>query len=212
MRLLVLALIASLAFAVAAPSQAAAEQVELTLRPARDTSFPFWCDWGWDWEYRCPWDDSVRLLVGGDADKVWRPALEFSLAALPRDGELTWAVLGVWFDGGCLTRGGGRGTCSRGAYSLEAWSIIGKPWFEEREVELGDLVASDTLETSTAQFFWLDVTPLVQAWIAGDLPNLGVLLKLADGEEGFGGGGPSFTSANGDASAAPVLALGFEVP
>ena len=51
--------------------------------PLEDVGFPFWCDWGYDWDERCYRDDIARLPVGGVADKVWRGAVRFSLDALP---------------------------------------------------------------------------------------------------------------------------------
>jgi hypothetical protein len=44
----------------------------LQIAPSADGSFPFWCDWGYDWDERCYSDFSHRLSIGGDVDKVWR--------------------------------------------------------------------------------------------------------------------------------------------
>jgi hypothetical protein len=45
----------------AAPARAMTDAVVLQTPPSADASFPFWCDWGYDWDERCYQDFSNRL-------------------------------------------------------------------------------------------------------------------------------------------------------
>src|SRR5712691_10860521 len=78
----------------------------VTLQPVEDVSLPFRCDWGYDWDERCYRDDSERLSIGGDRDKVWRAALRFDLGALPPDATVVGGELRLYFDGTCVAPGG----------------------------------------------------------------------------------------------------------
>ena len=78
-----LALALLVALALTGVARAGDVQV-VTLPATEDLSLPFWCDWGYDWDERCFWDDSDRFGVGGVGDKVWRAALRFPIDALPR--------------------------------------------------------------------------------------------------------------------------------
>jgi hypothetical protein len=199
------------ALAVAAPARA--ESVSVV--SSRDASFPFWCDWGWDWEWRCAWmERAPRLLVGGDSDKVWRAGLSFALDAVPRGAFVEEALLFVKFDGSCLGADGTAARCGDEWYSLEAWSIIGKPWFEEREPELGELLGEATFAAGLGpEWVVLDVSAVVRQWVSGELPNHGVLLKLVDAQEAFGGGGPRFFSTTAeDVSSRPFLEVTWDPP
>ncbi len=209
--LVLASLVAVLLLTAAAPASADL----IRIAPARDISFPFECTWAWDWgpapDHRCGWDDSESLRVGGDVHNVWRAALEFSLEAVPADALVNGAFLGAWFDGGCVAARLTRGPCPLASYPVEAWSIVGAPWFEEREVERGTLFASERLDAwSGPRWLYLDVTELVRAWLDG-LPNRGVLLKLPDGVED--NAGPLFGSANGlEPSLRPWLEIDFDEP
>src|ERR687891_395390 len=75
---------------------------EVTLVTVEDLSLPFWCDWGYDWDERCWWDDSDRLGVGGVDDKVWRAGLRFSLDVLPPEAVVVTAELSLWYDATCV--------------------------------------------------------------------------------------------------------------
>src|SRR5829696_1332237 len=48
----------------AAPARAVTNAVVLRTPPSADASFPFWCDWGYDWDERCYQDFSDRLSIG----------------------------------------------------------------------------------------------------------------------------------------------------
>jgi hypothetical protein len=183
----------------------------VTLRPVEDVSFPFWCDWGYDWDERCYRDDSARLLLGGDVDKVWRPAQRFSLAALPAGAGVQEARLGLWYDRTCLGRYGGSRRCDGRAWTVDAHAILDPDWRHEREVAFSwwSVAARAVLPPDAGpQWLILDVTEVVAAWASGEAANAGILLKLADGQEDFLGSGPSFPSSS---SAAPSLRPWLEV-
>lgn len=209
--LLALAVLAALA----APGPALGEPapVTVTLPPVEDVSFPFWCDWSYDWEARCWREDGERLPVGGDEDKVWRAGLRFSLASVPPGSTILDASLTVRHDGVCLGPRKTTRTCRARRYTIDLHPIFTASWFSEREVEIGPVVSRASLPLATRPE-WLswDLTDPVQTWLAGE-PNHGVLLKLADGEEDYDVGGPAFPSSSfARASERPALDVVYLPP
>jgi TGF-beta propeptide len=164
----------------------------LTISPSADVGLPFWCDWGYDWESRCFRDDGPRLPIGGVDDKVWRAALRFSLAAVPAWATVTSAELRVYHDGVCVAPGRGSAPCVPPGAVIDAHRILSASWFAEREVELDERVLETAVVFAPSEPQWLvwNLTRLVQSWHRGQLANNGVLLKLQDGDEGFGVPGP----------------------
>jgi hypothetical protein len=191
--LLLLGLVLSLASPAAAP---AAARVAL-LQPVEDVSLPFWCDWGYAWDERCYHDDTARLAIGGDADKVWRAALRFSLAGIPAGSGVLEARLGLWYDKTCVGIRGARRACDGRSWTVEAHAILDPDWRHEREVLFDSSVAGAAVLPPRADARWLvlDVSELVAAWASGDALNAGILLKLADAQEDFLGSGPALPSA-----------------
>jgi hypothetical protein len=210
-----LALAAVLAAVVSPAHSPGAASVTL-LRPVEDVALPFWCDWGYDWESRCYRDDSARLAVGGDVDKVWRSALRFSLAELPPGAGIQEARLGLWFDGTCVGRYGATRPCDGRAWTVDAHAILDPDWRHEREVAFDwtAVVARGMLPPRAGpQWLILDVTDLVAAWMAGETENAGILLKLADPQEDFLGSGPSIPSSTfGTAALRPWLEVAYVPP
>ena len=212
-RILVLVLACALAVPGAAAARASGGPVSITLRPVQDVSFPFWCDWGYDWEERCWWEDGDRLPIGGDEDKVWRAGLRFSLAAIPPGSEILFAELRARHDGVCLGPRKTTRRCSSRAYSIDLHPIFTASWFSEREVEFGPALSRAVLSTATEPG-WLDwdATGLVAAWVAGE-PNDGVLLKLGDEQEDYGVGGPALASSTfANPAVRPALHVDYVPP
>ena len=165
------------------------------VRPSEDVSFPFWCDWSYDWESRCWRDFSERLPVGGDEDKVWRAGLRFPLAGIPSGAYVVSAALSLSFDGVCLAPRMTTRLCPSRAYTIEVAPIFHADWFHEREVDIGPVVAGGSFWAGTPQRLVFDVTDQVIEWVEYGATNNGLLLKLADGEEEFGVSGPALPSA-----------------
>jgi hypothetical protein len=213
-RILLSALLAWLVVLPAStPARADTAPVAVTLRPAADVSFPFWCDWSYDWEERCWREDGDRLPVGGDTDKVWRAGLRFSLAQVPAGATILDASLTVRHDAVCLGPRKTTRPCQPRRYTIDLHPILTASWFSEREVEIGPLVSRAVLPLATRPE-WLswDVTGLVESWLAGE-PNNGLLLKLADAEEDFAVGGPAVPSSRFVAAASrPALDLVYLPP
>jgi hypothetical protein len=212
-RILFLVILSLLALAGSAAARADGAPVTITLRPVEDVSFPFWCDWGYDWEERCWWEDGDRLPIGGDSDKVWRGGLRFSLAAVPSGATILDASLTVRHDAVCLGPRKTTRPCTARGYTLDLHSIFTASWFSEREVEVGPLVSRAVLPLATRPD-WLswDMTGLVESWLAGE-PNHGVLVKLADAEEDFAVGGPAVPSSSfADAAGRPALEIVYLPP
>lgn len=200
MRALVLLLVLLSALS-AGPAGAGSRTISL---PAvADVGLPFWCDWGYDWEERCYRDDGPRLPVGGDDDKVWRAALRFSLGRLPGAAEIASARLHVRHDGTCIAPRLGSIACGELGYVVDVHRILSSSWFREREIEIEDrsLYAEVVLAGWTPQWLVWDVTELVRTWHRKLVPNNGVLLKLQDGDEAFGYGGPYLLSSSHPTSA-----------
>jgi hypothetical protein len=181
--------------AVAAPVSAPAA-VAVTLGPVQDVSFPFWCDWGYDWEERCYRDDSDRLPIGGDVDKVWRAGLRFDVSGIPAGAEILDAALSVYHDGTCLAPRKTSRTCPARSYTLGLHEIYSSDWFHEREVEIGPEQTRAVLPSAVnpAWLTW-DVTALVAGWVAGSVANNGALLKLVDEQEDYEVTGPKVPSS-----------------
>jgi hypothetical protein len=182
-----------------------------TLMPTEDLSLPFWCDWGYDWDERCYWDDSARLWVGGEADKVWRPALRFPI---PAGVTVVAAELALWYGGECVGARRASRPCGDRSFELHAHAVHTPRWLAERELEFGEPAGIAELDSSagTGWLVW-DLTDLVSEWSSGVAANNGVLVKLAEGEEDYGSSGPLFASADDpDASRRPRLTIWFVPP
>jgi hypothetical protein len=192
-----LVLVIAIALALALAGAARADEVRVaTVAPVEDVSLPFRCDWGYDWDERCYRDDSDRLGVGGVDDKVWRGALRFSLDRLPPGVVVVTAELPLRYDGTCVAPFRRRRACDGRAFELDAHPIYTSRWNAEREVETGPTLATASIEPlAPAEWVVWDLSDLVSAWQAGDLPNDGVLLQLADWQEDLGASGPAFPSS-----------------
>jgi hypothetical protein len=194
---------------------AAAQPASLVYRAAAeaDVSLPFWCDWGYDWDERCYRDSSDRLSVGGESDKVWRSALRFPLDAIPTGSTVDAATLSLSFDGVCL---GPRKTelpCPARVYTLDVHPVLSEDWFDERELDFGPLAEQASLWAGAPQQVSWDVTNLAIDWVEGGVPNHGLLLKLADGEEDFSVSGPKLPSAEfANHELRPVLEVVYMPP
>lgn len=135
-----------------------------------------------------------KLWVGTASDKVFRPVLSFPLADIPSAAKVTSATLSLWNDfpptvagtvnvhrlTGSWREGSGVAQCTGdGATWYESdggvkWTSAGGDY----EATPAASVAKGTGGFGT----WDDyaVTALVQKWVNGEAPNLGLLLKLAD--------------------------------
>ena len=193
MKCIALALVALVA--AAGPAHAENDQSLYRAVPSADVSFPFWCDWGYDWDERCYRDFSDRLSVGGDEDKVWRAALHFPLSAVPPGSVVLAATLYLSFDGVCLAPRKTERPCAARPYTIDAHPIFSSDWFHEREVDIGPLAARSSFWAGTPQRLSWDVTHLVIEWVEYGVPNDGLLLKLAEGEEDFSVSGPRLPSS-----------------
>lgn len=194
----------ALTFALGA-APARAEVVRATAPAVVDVSFPFACDWGYDWDERCYRDDSSRLLLGGAGDKVWRAGVRFDLSRLPRGLRVLDAQVWLRYDGTCS------GPCAFGWYELLAHQLRG-PWFSEREpdYEWDPLAWAELEPFEGPAWVAFEVGPLVAAWLTGETPNDGVLVRLGDGQETLDGAGPRFASASEpDLSLSPRLEVRF---
>ncbi|MGH3103279.1 MAG: DNRLRE domain-containing protein [Gaiellaceae bacterium] len=210
-RSLILLLLGCLSLGSPAPAAASVA----VLRPVEDVSVPFWCEWGYDWDERCYRDDSSRLSIGGDVDKIWRAALRFSLGALPPGAVVQEAWLGLWYDATCVGRYGSSRRCDGRSWTVDAHGIRDPDWLGEREVEFDPSRVDRAVLPAGAgpQWLILDVTAIVAAWATGEAANAGILLKLADSQEAFLGSGPRLPSAGfGTASLRPWLEVAYGEP
>jgi hypothetical protein len=209
-RLVLLMLAAACCLAPSGAVAGSRAPATVTLRPVEDVSFPFWCDWGYDWDERCYRDDSDRLPIGGDTDKAWRAGLRFSLAVIPRGSAILEATLSVHHDGTCLGPLKTSRPCSPRSYAIDLHQIFSADWYSEREVEYGWWALASAGLPDATRSAWLswDVTELVDEWVAGRTWNSGVLLKLSGGEEDFDVSGPKVPSST---FANPVVRPALEV-
>lgn len=207
-----LALIATLAAALSAPA-AASSSTTVAIAASADVGFPFWCDWGYDWESRCYRDDGPRLPIGGVDDKVWRAGLRFPLTGVPAAATITSAELRVHHDGTCVAPGGTSAPCVAPGAVVDAHRILTRSWFGEREPELDERVLDTAVVFSAPDPQWLtwNVTALVRSWHRRLVQNNGVLLKLQDGDEDYGVPGPySPSSSHPELALRPRLLVTYE--
>ena len=212
-RLLVLLALAALSLSGAGSGVGAA--ATLSIPPSADVGLAFWCDWSYDWGERCYRDDGPRLPVGGAGDKVWRSALRFSLAQVPDAAEIDSARLLVHHDGTCIAPRLRTVPCGELGYVLDAHRILSSSWFREREVEFDPRSphAEVVLAGWTPQWLSWDVTGLVRSWHQKLVPNNGLLLKIQDGDEDYGYGGPYLPSASHPTTdLRPRLVVGYSTP
>jgi len=202
------------AFALAAGSARAGNETHvLRASPSADASLPFWCDWSYDWDERCYQDFSDRLSIGGDVDKVWRSALHFPLASIPRGSVVLSAALYLSVDGVCLGPRSTEVACPARAYTVDVHPIFGADWFHEREVDIGPLVSQGSFWAHTPQRLAFDLTDQVIEWVEYGAPNDGLLLKLAEGEEEYVVGGPRLPSSEfANPALRPMLEVSWMSP
>jgi hypothetical protein len=185
----------------------------VSLQPNEDVGLPFWCDWSYDWEARCYRDEGPRLPIGGSDDKVWRAALRFPLAGLPAEAEIQSARLYLHHDGTCIAPRLRSIPCGELGYVIDAHRILSASWSREREVDIDghSEYAEVVLAGWTPQWLVWDVTQLVRAWHEQLVPNHGLLLKLQDGDEDFGYGGPYLVSSSHPSSSLrPRLVVSYD--
>jgi hypothetical protein len=198
---------------LAGPAVSATSTV--AIRPSADLSFPFWCNWGYDWESRCFREDMARLPIGGAGDKVWRAGLRFPLADVPAGAAVISAELRVHYDGVCAAPARGWAPCVPPGAVIDAHRVLAANWLGEREPELDVRVLETAVVFAPSEPQWLAwrITPLVGAWHEGLLPNNGLLLKLQDGDEAFDVPGPYVPSSSyPDAALQPRLVVTYAEP
>jgi hypothetical protein len=182
--------------AVLAGAASARADETAVLPTVDDVSLPFLCSWGYDWEERCYRDRLDRLELGGAGDKVWRSALRFSLEAIPSSATILGAELWLRYDGTCVAPRRRTVPCDGSSFGIESRPIFTDDWYARREVAFGPAVAFTEFEAAPApRWVVWDLTDLASAWLSGDAPNDGVLLKLVDKQESYEVGGPAMPSS-----------------
>ena len=171
---------------------AATASTTVSIPATADVGFPFWCDWSYDWESRCFRDDGPRLPIGGVDDKVWRSGLRFSLARIPPTATITARSFASTTTGSASPPGATSRPCAAPGAVIDAHRILSRSWFGEREPELDERVLDTAVVFSAPNPQWLawNVTGLARSWHGRVVPNNGLLLKLQDGDEGYGVPGP----------------------
>ncbi len=208
-----LLLLALSALGLTAPAPGVGSTVSIP--PSADVGFPFACDWGYDWDWRCFRDDGPRLPIGGVDDKVWRAGLRFSLVEIPAGATITAAELRIYYDGVCVASGRASRPCTAPGAVLDAHRILSTSWFGEREPEFDERVLDTAVVFSAPHAQWLswNVTPLVRSWHGRLVANNGILLKLQDGDEDYGVSGPYGPSASyPDPALRPRLVVSYAGP
>ena len=209
---LILAALAALA-ALSGAVDAHAARLVYTEVPSADVSLPFWCDWSYDWEERCYRDFSDRLSVGGDDDKVWRSALRFPLSGVPPGSVVDSATLSLSFDGVCLAPRKKEQACPARGYTIDVHPVLSPDWFREREVDIGPLADQASFWAGAPRRLSWDVTGVVGDWVQHGVPNNGLLLKLAEGEERYLVSGPKLPSSEfADPELRPLLEVTYLTP
>jgi len=156
------------------------------------------------------------LIVGTYSDAVWRSLLEFDLRDIPTGSKIDSAKLSLWhpyqissnltIDAHRATRswkeGTGRATCTHdGATWYDADG--GVEWTNQGGDFDPNVVASvSALSGEASVWHDFDIASVVQQWVDGNAPNLGLLLKLSDETLASG---RDITYYSEDLSASPTL-------
>jgi hypothetical protein len=211
---LVFLLVAALAALALGPPAAASGATTVALAPVADVSFPFACSWGYDWEERCWRDDSPRLPIGGDTDKVWRVALRFSFASIPEGSSIATARLEVFYDRVCIASYDRSVPCDGRPFTIDVHAILSRDWFDEREPEFDPHVLARHALPFGAGARWMswDLTQTAEDWAYGIAANHGLLLKVADGEEWSETGPKPPSSGFANAALRPRLVVTYFPP
>jgi RHS repeat-associated protein len=133
-----------------------------------------------NFDFNCPTctplvDDRVR--IGSSATEIWRPALQFNLAAVPAGATVTDARLGLYYDGKCVM------ACAPSSHQLDlhrmtaAWSTSTTTAGVAYAAAPSATTLFTTIADADVQWLTWDVTSLVNAWRGGTYPNYGVLLR-----------------------------------
>ncbi len=164
----------------------------------------------------------AKLWIGATETARHRPLIGFDLRDVPADATVASATLSLWHGEpvpaastvdvhgveAAWSEGSGTSQCKGdGAtwYETEAglkWATLGGDFESTAAASLAH-AAGDA-----AGWDRFDITALVRKWVAGDSPNLGVLLKLADDTLAPG---RSFWYAADDYALAPELRPKLEV-
>lgn len=205
----------ALSIAGARPDVAHASDLQtITISPAQDAR--------WSQAYGAP-NPSVldtKLAFGYGAYEDWLSALQFSLGSIPTSSAIVSAEVHVYYTGQCFNSY--FTPCGEDVPTFEAYHPV-QPWstssvYVRRDatepVGTNEIVNRDGIVRGEASFDlygpprWLriEITDLVSAWLAGSVPNYGVIL---DGGGIYGGGGYFQSSRYGDPGLRPKLVVAY---
>lgn len=85
-----------------------------------------------------------------------------------------------------------------------SWSKVG---LDVNGLDAGEQVAQVSKKFGTMGVWSLNLTPLVQSWLSGDVPNYGVVLRNSTEMQSTIHGYPLFWSKNGDITKGPKLKM-----
>lgn len=125
-----------------------------------------------------PLVDTPALTVGDDgAETVWRGYLTFDLAAIPSTARVESAELVLTSAGNA----GGRAVSSSGQVVpvIGAWRPAELRW--DRQPPVAEDAAIKVVLHRNKADERVDVTPLVEAWVTGQLDNHGLRLEVTSG-------------------------------
>lgn len=122
--------------------------------------------------------DWFFMTVGGS--DIARSLLRFDLSSIASNYPVDQAVLKVWVD---AVSGGGTAAALRAYEVTTPWAEGSATWNAPWTVKGGDYVepaaASQPISgASVGTWVMLDITPLVQKWVADPAANNGVMLRL----------------------------------
>jgi glutamyl endopeptidase len=161
------------------------------------------------------------LAFGYGAYEDWLSALQFNLSSVPASAAITSAELQLYYTGQCLgsyfTPCGESVPNFQAFHPIQAWSTSSVYVARDASEPVGpnEIVNRDGIVRGETSFDvygpprWLkiDITDLTIAWLAGSVPNYGVILDSYDGI--YGGGGHFYSSRHGDPPLRPKLVVTY---
>jgi len=123
---------------------------------------------------------SERLYVGGGSSYAWRAGLRFDLGAVPAGVTVQSASMSLYYDGYCMVAAA-PGHCGGMDHVIDAHRMTGA-WTTATtsgQVQFDPTATSSYTFPANPPLTWLtwNMTGLVRDWLAGAVPNYGVLLK-----------------------------------
>ncbi len=155
----------------------------------------------------CPVVSNATLKAGGDGTNHWASGLLFNLSAIPANAIVTSATLD-------LTQQACLGSCGSGAWpgTLDIYPADSSVTAATTGPQLAAAAHPYAASSGPGNAGSYDVTLLVQAWVAGESANDGLVLEAAGNATAASGGSYYSPTASAPAADLPQLTVEYVTP